>query len=266
MFHTPAKPTPPLYDPAIGPKAGVPRLPSDRVDPVTVFPLFISIGGDRSSIQGWRSALRFALTCAKRGGAENLLLSDLTGLPIRPGRGYPNMGYHPDLDASVACAGTDRTARALFGLLDGIGRSALLRVRNGSGEALIEHIARSRPDHRRLREARTPLAPDRRLEEAREGRAMYGSLVEISIEGMFKRRVFRLSGAGSDPRSGALSVSSPVGAALLGCLPGEETSYRTGPVLRRMMLHQVDNNPLIDRLLIRSVPLRKEDPLSDPKM
>ncbi|PTX52300.1 GreA/GreB family transcription elongation factor [Gemmobacter caeni] len=266
MFHTPAKPTPPLYDPAIGPNGGVPRLRSDRVDPITVSPLFISIGGDRSSVQGWRSALRFALTCAKRAGADNLLLSDLTGLPIRPGRGYPNMGYHPDLDASVACAGTDRTARALFGLLDGIGRSALLRVRTESGEALIEHSARTRADHRRLREARTPLTPDRRLQEAREGRALYGSLVEISVEGMFERRAFRLSGAGSDPRSGALSVRSPVGAALLGCRPGEETSYRTGPVLRRVMLHQVDNDLLIDRLMTRSAPLRNEDPLSEPNM
>jgi len=262
MFHTPPMPAPPRFDPAIGPDARVVRIRSDRVDPITVSPLFISIGSDRSSVQGWRSALRFALTCARRAGTDNLQLSDLTGLPIRPGRGHPNMVYHPDLDASVASAGTDRTADALFRLLDGTGRSALLRVRTTSGEALIEHSARSRPDHRRLREARAPLAPDRRLEEAREGRVMYGSLVEIGVEGMFERRAFRLSGAGSDPRTGALSVSSPIGAALMGCRPGEETSYRTGPVTRRVTLHQVDNSLLIDRLLNRTArpDLRESSP------
>jgi len=252
MFHTPPQPAPPLFDPAIGPNPGVVRIRSDRVDPITVSPLFISIGADRSSLQGWRSALRFALTCARRAGTDNLQLSDLTGLPIRTGRGHPNMVYHPDLDASVASAGTDRTASALFRLLDGTSRSALLRVRTTSGEALVEHIPQSRPEHRRAREARAPLAPDLRAELAREGRVMYGSLVEIGVEGMFERRAFRLSGSGADPRTGALSVSSPIGAALIGCRPGEETSYEVGPTRRRILLHQVDNRLVLDRILNRT--------------
>lgn len=83
---------------------------------------------------------------------------------------------------------------------------------------------------------------------AERGEVAYGSFVEISVSGMFDRRVFRLGGADSDPRRGELSVSSPIGKALLGLTAGTKTEYRAGPVRRRIDLHAVDNRLVLSRL------------------
>jgi transcription elongation GreA/GreB family factor len=89
---------------------------------------------------------------------------------------------------------------------------------------------------------------DNLIRAAERGEAAYDSFVEISVEGLFGERVFRLCGAGADPRRGELSISSPVGKALLGLTAGAETEYRAGPVRRRIDLHAVDNRLVLDRL------------------
>lgn len=240
------------FDPAIGPDPSVVRIRSDHIRPSEVIPVFIAVGKDRSSVQGWRSALHFALSAARNGGADNFALSELSGIPIRPGRGHPRMTFHPDLNASIPSMGTDRTARALYQLLNGLGRSALIRVRTGvepeAREMLIEHRATVPRPVERTMGGRPAVSIDATLDAARRGVAMYGSLVEIGVEGLFERRAFRLAGSGSDPRTGALSIRSPIAAALLGCAPGEDVSYEVGTGRRRIDLFGVDNTRVIARL------------------
>lgn len=99
-----------------------------------------------------------------------------------------------------------------------------------------------------MRPERPALTKDHLIRAAERGEAAYDSFVEISVEGLFEARVFRLCGAGADPRRGELSISSPVGKALLGLTPGAETEYRAGPVWRRVGLHAVDNRLVLARL------------------
>ena len=237
---------PPRFDPLMGRGPGIRHLPSGQVSPAECVPQFIDMGGRRSTISGWRAALRFGLRAAYQEVGSLGELSDLCGLDLRPGRGYPNASYHPELDASVPSLSTGGNAQALFRLLDGLGRTARIRVSSPKGDLLVEH----RPQ-RPAPKAPTRPAPtqDQMIAAARRGEVSYGSFVEISVEGLFDRRVFRLGDTGSDPRRGGLSVCSPVGKSLLGLLPGAESEYATGPVRRRISLHAVDNRHVLRSVL-----------------
>jgi len=241
---------PPRFDPLLGRSPMIRHVSSGQVCPGECVPRFIDLGGRRSTVTGWRSALRVALRAARQEVPNLTALSDLCGLDLKPGRGYPNASYDHDLDASVPSLSSSGNAKALFRLLDGLGRGARIRVSSPSGDLLVDHKPRA------YRAAAKPARPapthDHLIEAARRGEAAYGSFVEISIEGLFDRRVFRLGDAGADPRRGELSVSSPVGRALIGHMPGADTEYQAGPAKRGVTLHAVDNRHVL-RDLIRVV-------------
>lgn len=251
MFYVPQiSPTPAgepaRFDPLLGRTQRLRHVRSEKIRPEEVTPRFIDIAGRRSTVTGWRSALRIALRAARQEVPTLAALSDLCGLELRPGRGHPNSSYDREMDASVPSLSTGRNAEALFRLLDGLGRTARIRVSTGAGDLLVEHQPR-----RHLAPRRTDLpavTKDHLIRAAERGEAAYNSFVEISVEGLFGKRVFRLGGAGSDPRRGELSISSPVGKAVLGLTAGAETEYRAGPVWRRVGLHAVDNRLVLDRL------------------
>lgn len=237
---------PARFDPLLGKTERPRHVSSAEVRPEEVTPQFVDIGGRRSTVTGWRSALRIALRAANQEVPNLAALSDLCGLELRPGRGHPNSSYDPDLDASIPSLSTSRNAETLFRLLDGLGRSARIRVSSVDGDLLVEHRPRR---HLAPRGADRPaVTKDHLIRAAERGEAAYDSFVEISVEGLFGERVFRLCGAGADPRRGELSICSPVGKALLGLTAGAETEYRAGPVRRRVELHAVDNRLVLDRL------------------
>lgn len=185
-------------------------------------------------------------------------LSELCGLDLRPHPGHPNASYDRDLDACVPSLSTRRNAEALFRLLDRLGRSAHIRVSAGETDLLVAHHPRR---HEAPQRPEPPqVTTDQLIRAAERGEAAYGSVVEISVAGMFDRRVFRLGGAGSDPRRGEPSVSSPVGKALLGLTAGAETEYRAGPGRRRVDLHAVDNRRVLSRLGRSPEPDTSPDP------
>lgn len=237
---------PPRFDPMLGRSPHIRHVLSGQIRPEEVTPRFIDIAGQRSTVSGWRSALRVALRAAAQEVRTLSALSDLCGLDLRPGPGHPNASYDRDLDACVPSLSTRRNAEALFRLLDRLGRSAHIRVSAGETDLLVEH--RPRRHEAPQRSERPQVTRDQLIRAAERGEVAYGSFVEISVAGMFDRRVFRLGGAGSDPRRGELSVSSPVGRALLGLTAGAETEYRAGPVSRQIDLHAVDNRLVLSRL------------------
>jgi hypothetical protein len=263
MFYVPQispAPTgePPRFDPMLGGERQLRHVSSGEIRPEEVTPRFIGIGGRRSTVTGWRSALRVALRAANQEVRTLSELSDLCGLDLRPGPGHPNASYDRDLDACVPSLSTGRNAEALFRLLDRLGRSAHIRVSAGETDLLVEH--RPRRHEAPQRSERPQVTQDQLIQAAERGEVAYGSFVEISVAGMFDHRVFRLGGAGSDPRRGELSVSSPVGKALLGLTAGAETEYRAGPARRRIDLHAVDNRLVLSRLGQSPEPDASPDP------
>lgn len=238
---------PPRFDPLLGKSPTIRHVSSGQVCPGDCVPRFIDMGGRRSTVTGWRSTLRVALRAARQEVPNLAALSDLCGLDLKPGRGHPNASFDPDLDASVPSLSSSGNAKALFRLLDGLGLGARIRVSSPLGDLLVDHKPRA------YRAAAKPARPapthDNLIEAARRGEAAYGSFVEISIEGLFERRIFRLGDAGADPRRGELSVSSPVGRSLIGHMPGAETEYQAGPSRRGITLHAVDNRHVLRGLM-----------------
>jgi len=240
---------PARFDPLLGKTERPRHVSSTEVRPEELTPQFLDLGGRRSTVTGWRSALRIALRAANQEVPDRTALSDLCGLELRPGRGHPNCSYDRELELSVPSLSAGGSAQALFRLMDGLGRTARIRVSSENGDLLIEHTPRPREQASRpLKSARPDLTRDHLVAAAERGEAAYGSFVEISVTGLFEKRVFRLGGAGSDPRRGELSISSPVGRALLGLTPGAGTEYRSGPVRRQIDLHAVDNRIVLSRL------------------
>lgn len=254
MFHAPPPESPPRFDPLLG-RSPPRHVRSGEIRPEQLTPRFIAFGGRRSSVSGWRDAFRIALRAARQEVPTLGALSQLCGVELRPGRGHPNATYDRELDASVPALPTSRNAQALFRLMDGLGQSVRVRASGPAGDLLIEHRPEPRPAPSPERAA--PVSLDLLIRAAERGEAAFGSFVEISVEGLFEKRVFRLGAAGSDPRRGELSASSPVGRALLGLTPGAETGYAAGPASRRILLHAVDNRHVL-RALTGQDPPRPE--------
>ncbi len=251
MFHAPPPESPPRFDPLLG-RSPPRHVRSGEIRPEELTPRFIAFGGRRSSVSGWRDAFRIALRAARQEVPTLGALSELCGVELRPGRGHPNATYDRELDASVPALPISRNAEALFRLMDGLGQSARVRASGPAGELLIEH----RPERAAAtpRERAPPVSRDLMIRAAERGEAAFGSFVEISVEGLFERRVFRLGPAGADPRRGELSASSPVGRALLGLTPGAETGFTAGPASRRILLHAVDNRHVLRGLIGEDLP------------
>lgn len=86
----------------------------------------------------------------------------------------------------------------------------------------------------------------RRLENARliepprsTATVQVGHRVEVSLEGGAHRSLWVVGHGESDPARGWVAYDTPLGAAMIGAMAGEERSYRGGPALRSLTVQGI---------------------------
>lgn len=120
--------------------------------------------------------------------------------------------------------------------------SAWLRDARADGDESAD-VAQALAEHDRLEariaELESVLTASRVVEPPSDGTAGIGTRVRVRSDGS-RTLEFELVGEPeADARLGRLSIASPVGSALLGCVPGDRVEVQTPGGLRRLELLSV---------------------------